>query len=335
MGADRSTRTRAFLPPLAIAALMLLADVAPGSLFGVSRDWLFDTYQRVWPQSRNTPHTVVVDIDDESIRRLGQWPWPRDVLARLIAAAGQARAIGIDILLTEPYRFSPDRLLQHEPVAPALRQALLALPRSDDVLAETLRPLPAVLAMTAGRPVGGRTAEAGATTPVREKGEDARASLPQAASVNWPLPELARAAHGLGLVSLPQETQEATRSLPTVVDVGGSLVPEFCLELLRVAFGGDAIVLSEGYNAIWSVSVGPATIWTDASGGVHPRFAAKMPQTIPAYRLLDGMPQPIALHGQIAMLGVSATGVGGSFNTPMHRMESGAAIRADRKYSCG
>lgn len=70
---------------------------------------LFDTYQRLQPRpATELPPVAVVDIDEASIARLGQWPWPRDVIARMVdrlAAAGVA-AIGFDIVFSEPDRLS-------------------------------------------------------------------------------------------------------------------------------------------------------------------------------------------------------------------------------------
>src|SRR5438128_1434709 len=51
---------------------------------------------------------VIVAIDDDSIARLGQWPWPRSVLARMIdmLAASKPKVIGLDIVLSEAERGS-------------------------------------------------------------------------------------------------------------------------------------------------------------------------------------------------------------------------------------
>ncbi|NNK86464.1 MAG: CHASE2 domain-containing protein, partial [Desulfobacterales bacterium] len=47
---------------------------------------------------------VIVDIDDDSIDKLGRWPWPRSLLAKIIEKinAGGPRVIGLNIILSEP-----------------------------------------------------------------------------------------------------------------------------------------------------------------------------------------------------------------------------------------
>jgi len=54
--------------------------------------------------SRSAVATAVVAIDEESLRDVGPWPWPRERLATLVdaVAASGARAVAVDILLAEP-----------------------------------------------------------------------------------------------------------------------------------------------------------------------------------------------------------------------------------------
>ena len=56
----------------------------------------------------------VVDIDEASLKAVGQWPWPRTVLADLVdkLVAGGAAAIGFDIVFPEPDRMSPANALR-------------------------------------------------------------------------------------------------------------------------------------------------------------------------------------------------------------------------------
>src|SRR5882724_12661789 len=99
-------RDRVVVTSLCLVAILPLGSIS-GGFFDTSRNWLFDFYQRAAPARRAAPQTVIIDIDAASLERIGQWPWPRDQLARLVDAAAGARAFGIDILLAEPDRLSP------------------------------------------------------------------------------------------------------------------------------------------------------------------------------------------------------------------------------------
>ena len=67
------------------------------------RDLVFDQYQALSPRPWSPDLPVrVVDIDEESLARLGQWPWPRDKLASLTAALRTrgAAAIAYDVIFS-------------------------------------------------------------------------------------------------------------------------------------------------------------------------------------------------------------------------------------------
>ena len=92
--------------PMAVMATILLA-VFQGLLseryWEPMRNFVFDTYQRALPRRVERFPVVIVDIDEASVAALGQWPWPRTRLARLIEATHQlgARAIGLDMIMPE------------------------------------------------------------------------------------------------------------------------------------------------------------------------------------------------------------------------------------------
>ena len=84
------------------------------------RSLVFDTFQRMAPLKFDPTLPVrVVDIDEESLKKIGQWPWPRTVLAELVDTLAQQGAvtIGFDIVFPEPDRLSPANALYRERIA--------------------------------------------------------------------------------------------------------------------------------------------------------------------------------------------------------------------------
>jgi adenylate cyclase len=162
-----ATSARVVATLLGLAAILTAAATANSPLANL-RNWVFDAYERNWPPAR-LDRTLVIDIDSDSIRHIGQWPWPRDELARLVETAA-ARVIGIDLLLTEPDRLA-DR--GHE---------------TDSALAASLRRVPVVLAAAADPRDEFAPQPMPATTPIVESGADPRAALPHYRSVAWPYP---------------------------------------------------------------------------------------------------------------------------------------------------
>jgi len=74
---------------------------------------LDDFYFRLRGNQATSQQVALVLIDDASINQYGRWPWPRALLARLVLAvsAQHPRAVGLDILLSEPSDPKDDREL--------------------------------------------------------------------------------------------------------------------------------------------------------------------------------------------------------------------------------
>src|SRR6266481_331656 len=72
-----------------------------------------DMYFRIRGSQGTSPDVALVLIDDASLERYGRWPWKRSLLARVVRAASAERpkALGLDILLSEPEDESDDREL--------------------------------------------------------------------------------------------------------------------------------------------------------------------------------------------------------------------------------
>ena len=111
----------------------------------------FDLYQRALPRAPGSSPVRIVDIDDASLATIGQWPWPRTIVAQLVdrlAAAGAA-VVAFDIDFAEPDRTSPKMLLPllaRNGVDTADAEKLLsALPDPDQVLAAAMRKVPVAL----------------------------------------------------------------------------------------------------------------------------------------------------------------------------------------------
>ncbi|MBW2242406.1 MAG: CHASE2 domain-containing protein [Deltaproteobacteria bacterium] len=79
-------RARILAPLLVLVAVLLLVRVQPGPLVSL-RNQVFDQLQRSWPRPWQDAGVRVIDIDEASLARIGQWPWPRRVIADLVSSA--------------------------------------------------------------------------------------------------------------------------------------------------------------------------------------------------------------------------------------------------------
>ncbi len=104
---------------------------------------VFDAFNQLHPRAP-TSDIVIIDIDEESLEKLGQWPWPRSIMADLTTRLKElgASAIAFDMVFAEPDRTSPsfvaDRLPQTDDMAP-VKAAISSLPDHDALFAEAIR----------------------------------------------------------------------------------------------------------------------------------------------------------------------------------------------------
>src|ERR1700704_1432834 len=120
-------------------AALRIADPAPVEELRVRT---FDTFQRIDPRVKTARPVTIVDIEEKSLAKLGQWPWPRTRIADLGHHLTRLRAvvIALDFIFSDPDRLNPDvaadtfRDLDEE-----MRARLRALPSNDQVFADAMR----------------------------------------------------------------------------------------------------------------------------------------------------------------------------------------------------
>src|SRR5205085_12157568 len=140
---------------LALLAAATLVRAADPFFVRALRLIAFDSYQQLAPQSYDPRLPVrIVDIDEPSLARLGQWPWPRTkVRDLLLELTGKGAAVvGFDILFAEPDRTSVEEIVKQLPAAQAalLTENAASEPTHDQIFAAALENTPSVLAPSLG-----------------------------------------------------------------------------------------------------------------------------------------------------------------------------------------
>jgi serine phosphatase RsbU (regulator of sigma subunit)/CHASE2 domain-containing sensor protein len=293
----------------------------------------FDACQRLAPRARVSAPAVVVHVDGPSLARHGQWPWPRTVLARLIDRLAEAHpaAIGIDIVMPEADRLSPQRLPALIPtIGDDLAARLAGLPSNDAVLAEALRGRPIVLGV-AGVDTASEVTASGLAraAPVRIVGGDPGRFLRRFDAALRTLDEVDRAATGRGLLNVEFEGR-AVRRVPLVASVNGVLLPALALEMFRTASGEPALSLRVGAHGVTRVGVGTLTIPTQPDGSVWLRYARHTAtRFVSAADVLAGAADPAVFERRLVLVGVTALGLADRRPIPGGGTMDGVEIHAE------
>ena len=259
------------IPILAFVAMVALRIWDPLALQQV-RFFVFDTYQRIQPRTFDARMPVkIIDVDNASLARLGQWPWPRSTIAEIVRRLSEAgaAAIAFDIVFAEPDRTSPEQaILLWPPTAEvlALRDGVAGLPVHDELFGEAIGKAPVItgFVMTQDAPEdllgangNGQAKENRTTWKVGDKGveleshrglpltkatfatagDDPRPFIPSFRSAILNLPVIEQGGSGNAALNYTPEIDQIIRRVPLVVRIGDAMYPTLAIEALRVAQG--------------------------------------------------------------------------------------------------
>jgi len=192
--------------------------------------------QRAFPLERESSPVTIVAIDEESLRRYGQWPWARTRLAELVERidAMHPAAIAFDMFFPEADRLSPAAVAaQLAPLPPEAERALASLPSNDARFAAAMRGRRVVLGITAGDAPDPRFPRPPRAAPVVLPASHPPA-LREFGGHIGNIAALDAAARGRGLLNTGP-TDQVVRAVPLVARVQGTIVPSLGIEALRVA----------------------------------------------------------------------------------------------------
>lgn len=293
------------------------------------RNAVFDGYQRMFPRERLAAPALIVAIDERSITALGQWPWPRDRLAALVEriAAAKPGAIALDILLSEPDRFSPGAIANElTGLAPDVVQRLKALPSNDTIFARAIKDRDVVLALGGLETKDGSFPRPPTAAPVRIIATRELALRSFRGHVQF-LPEIDRAAAGRGLVSTDQPDR-IVRHVPLVASVQGVIVPALPVEALRVATGKRLTLRDAGTFGL-EVQVADGIVPAGSDGQAWVRFSPHDDgRFLSAVDVLNGKFDSERLKGAVVLVGVTGLGLLDFQATPLGERIPGVEVHA-------
>jgi adenylate cyclase len=293
----------------------------------------FDFFQVLRPRPQEIRPVVIVDIDEASLKTIGQWPWPRTTVADLVTQITQlgAVAIGFDIIFPEPDRMSPaiaERSFRG--IDAETRAKLDSLPSNDEALADAIKHSRVVVGQAgAATPEVKTAADAALQTGFAVRGPDARPYLVTFAGLLRNVPVIEQAAAGRGLFSINPESDGIIRRVPVIMTAQGSMVPSLSLEMLRVVTGSSAILVRVDEAGVQSVAVPGLEVPTDRNGQFWVHFNHHDPERyVSAKDVLQGNVPPDRLAGKLVLIGTSAIGLLDLKTTPLDAAIPGVEVHA-------
>jgi adenylate cyclase len=310
-------------------AVLRIADPGPIEELRVRT---FDTFQRIDPRVKTVRPVSIVDIDEKSLAKLGQWPWPRTRIADMVTNLTRLGAVVIafDIIFAEPDRLNPDsaadtfRNLDEE-----TRTKLRALPSNDQIFADAMRGSRVVLGESGIPQVLSELDTSLPVTGLAMLGEDPQKFMFRFPGLLRNTPVLEVAAGGRGLLTINPERDGIIRRVPMIMVAQGATMPSLSFEMLRLATGTDTIFIKSDVAGIKSIAVRGFEVPTDRNGQLWVHFAKYDPTLyVSAADVLDGSVAPERIKGKLIVVGTSAVGLNDIKTTPVSPAMPGVEIHA-------
>jgi adenylate cyclase len=326
----RFTSARALCVVL-LFALIFLRVTDPGPLEEL-RLRAFDIFQVIKPRVAAQRPVVIVDIDEASLQKLGQFPWPRTRIADMITRLTKlgAAAIAFDVVFSEPDRLSPALAADvYRDLDEETRNKLRALPSNDQIMADAIRQSRVVLGET-GLP----TVQPEPSVQLPSAGVAALGGDPKSVVYEFPgllrnIPVLESAAAGRGVFSIRTERDGVVRRVPMVVQAQGNVLPSLSFETLRVATGSSTILIRMDAAGIKGVALPGFEMPTDRNGQLWIHFAPHdQARYVSALDLLEGRVTTDRMSRRLVLIGTSAAGLLDLKTTPNDPVMPGVEVHA-------
>lgn len=308
-------------------ALVRVADPAPVEEIRVRT---FDTFQHFDPRKKTARPVTIVDIDEKSLAKFGQWPWPRTNIADMIINLTKfgAVAIAFDMVFSEPDRLNPEvaaNTMRYLDEATKIR--LRELPSNDQIFADAIRRSRVILGETGLAEVNPQLDTNLPVTGVASLGDEPEPFLFHYPGLLRNVSVLEQAAAGRGLFTIKTERDGIVRRVPTMLVAQGAMMPSLSFEVLRVVTGTPTIITRSEKSGITSVGVRGLQIPTDHNAQLWVHFAHHDPSIyVSAADVIDGTVPLDKIDHKLVLIGTSAVGLNDNKTTPIDPVMPGVEI---------
>lgn len=311
---------------ISTSALYIFFPQSLESIDNRFRDYMFILRGEI-PQNDKV---VIVDIDEKSLKQIGQWPWSRDVLSTLLENLTQAGVaiIGFDIVFAEEDRTSPHKILNKYHITQK------NIPNYDEQFAQTVANTPTIL---------GYQFQLNDTDFIEEKSPQIPAIFVEknrsfeqdyvitgkGTILNIPLVQ--DNSYSSGFFNNVPDESGIIRSVPLVIRYNEQLYPSLAFELLRAALDVKKVVVNYNDLGVQDVTLGDITIPTDRYGRIIVNYRGKEKtfKYVSAADIVNNTFNPADIEGKVVLIGTSAAGLFDLRATPFESVFPGVEVHAN------
>ncbi|MFW2580311.1 CHASE2 domain-containing protein [Aliarcobacter butzleri] len=309
-----------------LSAIYIFFPSLPDSLDNRLRDYLF-TIRGELPHNQNI---VIVDIDETSIKSLGQWPWSRDKLAKILEnlTLSNVGIVGLDIVFAEEDRTSPHKILQD------LKIYKKDVPNYDLEFANVVENSPVILGyqfdLVKKDNTNAKVPQIPAIFIEKDKPQD-KSYLIEAYNTILNIPQIQDKAYSSGFFNNIPDDTGIIRSVPLIISYDDTIYPSLALEVIRVINDTQKVVVQYDENGISNIVLDDISIPTDRYGRmlINFRGAERSFKYISAIDIYNNSFDKREIDGKIVLIGTSAAGLFDLRATPFDSIFPGVEVHAN------
>ncbi|WP_157279314.1 CHASE2 domain-containing protein [Aliarcobacter butzleri] len=310
-----------------LSAIYIFFPSLPDSLDNRLRDYLF-TIRGELPHNQNV---VIVDIDETSIKSLGQWPWSRDKLAKILENLTLANVgiVGLDIVFAEEDRTSPHKILQD------LKIYKKDVPNYDLEFANVVENSPVILGyqfdLVKKDNANAKVPQIPAIFIEKDKPQDNKSYLIEAYNTILNIPQIQDKAYSSGFFNNIPDDTGIIRSVPLIISYDDTIYPSLALEVIRVINDTQKVVVQYDENGISNIVLDDISIPTDRYGRMLINFRGpeRSFKYISAIDIYNNSFDKSEIDGKIVLIGTSAAGLFDLRATPFDSIFPGVEVHAN------
>ena len=317
---------------LILVLLIVLKTINPTFIKSISF-LSFDMYQKVFPLKKNDSDVIIIDIDEKSLSKFGQFPWNRSIFAKIIENVDSTnpKAIGFDVFFSEKDKQSPEEIIKsYNILANDVINYLVNIKGHDERFRQQLENSKSVLAVLGSNVSSHGSYDRKAKARFLSKGGD-----PNQFTYNYPysigsLEKLEKSAKGLGSISFLDQTDGIIRSLPLIVRFNKKIYPTMGLEMVRVGENQKNLYVELDEVGVKRISVRPHKVLTDPNGILWIRYKeSQKQQYISASSVFEGKFDKSRFENKFVLIGASAQGLFDLVKTPLGVTIPGVEVHAN------
>lgn len=321
-----------------ITLVLAVCSVFPPSFIQVLNNKSYDILMQALPVPQGSGVPLIVGIDDKSLTEYGQWPWPRDLMARLISKIGSygAAGIGVDIIFPEPDRTSLsvvcDEMNREWGVSvPDIKQINPQF-ENDQVLKNVISSTPSILGYQFIFDDNIPSKE-NILHPLKhsfiKQADTRKCHVPSPKDVIHSLPILMDAAGASGFINALTDNDGVLRRVPLAMEYNGKIYPSLSLASVIHAFGNKQVKIQTGEDGFY-IDWKDRQIPLDCSGFflVRCRGIDNPFPYVSAADILSDRKSASIFNGKVVLIGVNASGTGDRHISSLGKMTHGTEIHA-------